>query len=317
MAAKLMHAVQYKSFGGGPSGLKHVEIPIPTLKKDEVLLKLEAASLNPGDFKIQKGLARPFLLRKLPHTPATDVAGDVVEVGQGAKKFKFGDKVVVLLSHFSGGGLAEFAATNERLMVARPPEVSAAEGACLPVAGLTAPQALTQCAGVKVDGTGQNKEHIDHCCLWWRGALCSPTSKAWDTNVTATCGAYEVLEYRTADGAALKSPSGRKYDFVIDCGKGNPWSTFESNLNAKGCCRHFSDVSSLATFVMKKLTFSKKQQVPLLMIPKDVNLEYLVKLVKEGKLKPVIDLMHPLSKAEDAWLKSIDGHATGNIILEL
>ncbi|KAM1265592.1 hypothetical protein ACFX2J_035261 [Malus domestica] len=68
---------------------------------------------------------------------------------------------------------------------------------------------------------------------------------------------------------------------------------------------------------MKKLTFSNKQQVPLLMIPKDVNLEYLVKLVKEGKLKPVIDSMHPLSKAEDAWLKSIDGHATGNIILEL
>lgn len=49
--------------------LQHVEIPIPTLKKDEVLLKLEAASLNPGDFKIQKGLARPFLPRKLPHTP--------------------------------------------------------------------------------------------------------------------------------------------------------------------------------------------------------------------------------------------------------
>ncbi|KAM1458274.1 hypothetical protein ACFX13_036204 [Malus domestica] len=139
-----------------------------------------------------KGELRPLFPGKFPQIPATDVAGDVVEVGQGAKKFKFGDKVVVLLSHFSGGGLAEFAATNERLMVARPPEVSAAEGACLLVAGLTAPQALTQCAGVKVDGTGQNKEHIDHCCLWWRGALCSPTSKAWDTNVTATCGACNI-----------------------------------------------------------------------------------------------------------------------------
>ncbi|KAM1137463.1 hypothetical protein FF1_035421 [Malus domestica] len=97
MAAKLMHAVQYKSFGGGPSGLKHVEIPIPTLKKDEVLLKLEAASLNPGDLKIQKGLARPFLLHKLPHTPVTDVAGEIVE---------------------NGGGLAEFAAAKEKSVVA-------------------------------------------------------------------------------------------------------------------------------------------------------------------------------------------------------
>ncbi|CAN6684832.1 unnamed protein product [Malus baccata var. baccata] len=281
MAAKLMHAVQYKSFGGGLSGLKHIEIPIPTLKKDEVLLKLEAASLNPGDFKIQKGLARPFLLRKLPHTP-----------------------------------------------VARPPEVSAAEGSSLPVAGLSAHQALTKDAGIKLDRTGELKNILITGAAGGVGLYAVQLPKLGNTHLTATCGARnielvkslgadEVLEYRTADGAALKSPSGRKYDFVIDCGKGNPWSTFESNLNAKGCCRHFSDVSSLATFVMKKLTFSKKQQVPLLMIPKDVNLEYLVKLVKEGKLKPVIDSMHPLSKAEDASLKSIDGHATGNIILEL
>ena len=67
---------------------------------------------------------------------------------------------------------------------------------------------------------------------------------------------------------------------------------------------------------LKKLTFSKKQLVPLIMIPKKENLDYLVKLVKEGKLKTVIDSKHPLSKAENAWAKSIDGHATGKIIVE-
>ena len=70
------------------------------------------------------------------------------------------------------------------------------------------------------------------------------------------------------------------------------------------------------TFALKKLTFSKKQLVPLITTAKKENLDYLVKLVKEGKLKTVIDSKHPLSKAEDAWAKSIDGHATGKIIVE-
>ncbi|KAM1791570.1 hypothetical protein ACFX12_035523 [Malus domestica] len=69
MASKLMHAVQYESYGGGTSGLKHAEVPIPSPKKGEVLLKLEAAALNPADWKIQKGMFRPLLPRKIPHTP--------------------------------------------------------------------------------------------------------------------------------------------------------------------------------------------------------------------------------------------------------
>ncbi|MCV5004753.1 zinc-binding dehydrogenase, partial [Escherichia coli] len=75
-------------------------------------------------------------------------------------------------------------------------------------------------------------------------------------------------------------------------------------------------LGTLATFVWKKLTFSKKQLVPMILIPKSENLDYLVKLVKEGKLKTVIDSKHSLSKAEEAWAKSMEGHATGKIIVE-
>ncbi|KAL2540788.1 putative quinone-oxidoreductase-like protein [Abeliophyllum distichum] len=84
---------------------------------------------------------------------------------------------------------------------------------------------------------------------------------------------------RPSDGAALKSPSGQKYDAVIHCATGIPWSVFEPNLSEKG-----------------------------------KNLDAVVKLVKEGKLKTVIDSKHPLSRAEEAWAKCIDGHATGKII---
>ncbi|CAJ2655335.1 unnamed protein product [Trifolium pratense] len=209
MSAKLMQAVQYNSYGGGASGLKHVEVPVPTPKNNEVLLKLEATSINPVDWKIQNGFLRPFFLpREFPHIPCTDVAGEVVEVGAQVRDFKAGDKVIANLTHKYGGGLAEFAVASESSIAARPSEVSAAEGS-IPIAGLTARDALTKIAGVKLDGTGEPKNVLD-------------------------LGADEVLDYKTPEGATLKSPSGRKYDAVVNCASGIPWSTFEPNLTEKG-----------------------------------------------------------------------------------
>ncbi|CAN1341009.1 Chloroplast envelope quinone oxidoreductase homolog [Linum perenne] len=59
-----MRALQYDSCGGGAAALKHVEVPIPTPAKDEVLIKLEAITINPINWKVQKGILRPFLPRK-------------------------------------------------------------------------------------------------------------------------------------------------------------------------------------------------------------------------------------------------------------
>lgn len=323
-----MQALQYSGYGGGPAGLKHVEVPVPAPKKEEILLKLEATSLNPVDWKTQKGMLRPLLPSKFPFIPATDVAGEVVEVGPGVKNFKSGDKVVAVLNHLTGGGLAEYAVAKESLTIARPPEVSAAEGAGLPVAGLTALQALTQSAGIKLDGSGQQTSILITAASGGVGHYAVQLAKLGNTHVTATCGARnidfvkslgadEVIDYKTPEGAALKSPSDKKYDAVIHCASGIPWSIFEPNLSSNGKVIDITPgVSAMMTFAWKKITFSKKQLVPLLLIPKRENLDYLVNLVKEGKLKTVIDSKYPLSKAEDAWAKSIDGHATGKIIVE-
>ncbi|KAK2971426.1 hypothetical protein RJ640_025376, partial [Escallonia rubra] len=308
--------------------LQHVEVPVPTPSKDELLLKLEAASINPLDWKLQKGKARPILPRKFPFIPGTDVAGVVLEVGTGVGNFKAGDKVVAMLSVGGGGALAEYAVAKQGLTILRPTEVSAAEGAALGIAGLTAHQALTQAAKVKLDGSGPLKNILITAASGGVGHYAVQLAKLGNTHVTATCGARnvdlvkslgadEVLDYKTPDGAALKSPSGQKYDAVIHCATYIPWSTFEPNLSAKGKVIDLSPVpSTFCTYAMQKLTFSKKHIEPLFMVPKGENFDFLVKLVKEGKLKTVIDSKHPLSKAEDAWAKSMDGHVTGKIIVE-
>ncbi|GMH02477.1 hypothetical protein Nepgr_004316 [Nepenthes gracilis] len=330
MAGKLMRAIQYFGYGVGVAGLKHVEILVPDPKADEVLVKVEAASLNPADWKIQKGMLRPFLPSKFPTIPGTDLAGEVVRVGTGVTKFKAGDKVVAVLKHSTGGALAEYAVAKESLTVGRPSEVSAADAASLPIAGLTAHGALTLVAGIKLDERDENKNKniLVTAGSGGVGHYAVQLAKLGNMHVTATCGARnlefvknlgadEVLDYQTPDGAALRSPSGKKYDFVIHCASGIPWSTFEPNLSPKGKVIDLAPgPSALWTFAVKKLTFSKKQLVPYILIPKAENLEYLVKLVQEGKLKTVIDSRHPLSKGEDAWAKIMDGHATGKIIVE-
>ncbi|KAD3338432.1 hypothetical protein E3N88_33953 [Mikania micrantha] len=292
MAGKLMHAVRYDSYGGGSAGLKHVEVPVPAPGNGEVLIKTEAASINPIDWKIQKGVARPVFPKKFPYVPVSDVAGEVVEVGAGVEKLKAGDKVVTYLGG-SGGGLAEYAVTKESITVQRPPEVSAADAACLVIAGCTALHALTVTGGLKLEKT-------------------EPL-----TNVLVTAGADEVLDYKTPEGAALKSPSGQKYDLVIHCTTGIPWSTFKPNLTQ--CGKVIDITPSGGTFwnyAVNKLTFSKKQLVPLIIVPKAEEIERLVNLVKEGKLKTVIDSRYPLSRAEEGWAKSIEGHATGKVVVE-
>lgn len=280
--------------------------------------------------RFQKGVARPFVPPKFPVIPCADVAGEVVEVGSNVVKFKAGDKVVALLNPVSGGGLAEYAVAKESLTVQRPEEVSAAEGAGLPIAALTAHKALVDIAGIKLDGSGPHMNILVTAASGGVGHYAVQLAKLGNTHVTGTCGArniefvkslgaYEVLDYKTPEGATLKSPSGKKYDVVVHCARNIPWSTFEPNLSDTGKVIDLTPgPSSMCTYVWKKLTFSKKQLLPLILIPKeDKELKLLVMLVKEGKLKTMFDSKHPLSRAQDAWAKSLDGHATGKIIVEI
>lgn len=218
--------------------------------------------------------------------------------------------------------------SSEKLTVSRPPEVSAAEGAGLPVAGLTALQALTYHGGLTLDKTSPTTNILITAASGGVGQYAVQLAKLSNAHVTATCGARnidlvkslgadEVLDYKTPQGAALTSPSNKKYDVVIHCATPIPWSTFEPNLGPHGKVIDITPgLSAFWTAVVKKLTCSKKKLVPILLYPKAKNLDYMVGLVKEGKIKTIIDSRYPLNKAAEAWAKSIDGHATGKIIVE-
>ncbi|CAK9140899.1 unnamed protein product [Ilex paraguariensis] len=202
---------------------------------------------------------------------ASDFAGEVVEVGNGVRSFKPGDKVVAVT-------FAKRWVDDHNLVYNF--------------------GAVTKSGEVVEVGNGVR------------------SFKPGDKVVAVTFAKRWVDDHNLVYnfGAVTKSAS---HDAVIQCATGIPLSTFEPNLSANGkVIDMIPGVSAMWTFALKKLTFSRKQLVPHLLIPKGRNLKHLVKLVSEGKLKTLVDSKHPLSKAEDAWAKSIDGHATGKIIVE-
>jgi chloroplastic oxoene reductase len=216
------------------------------------------------------------------------------------------------------------------LTVGRPPEVSAVEGACLPTAAATALQQL-KAAGVSSFGDDVNntapKNVLVTAASGGVGHYAVQLAKLAGLHVTATCGARnlglicglgadEVLDYKTPEGARMRSPSGRKYDAVVHCATGTPWSAFAPVLADKSAVVDVTPtLAAAARSLLQKVTFAKQRMVPLVLAPKKEEMEWLVDVTRQGKLKTVVDSTYPLSRAQEAWAKSMEGHATGKIVV--
>ncbi|KAK3145024.1 hypothetical protein QOZ80_4AG0321540 [Eleusine coracana subsp. coracana] len=261
-----MRAVQYSGYGGGSAVLKQVPISVPSPKKNEVLIKVQAVSINPADWNIQNGLLRPFLPR-FPFIPVSDVAGEIVEIGSAVREFKVGDYVLSKTFFMKAGGLAEYVAVSEDETVALPAGIPAADAAGLPLAGLTALQAVRS-IGTKFDGTGTGANILITAASGGVGTYAVQLAKLGNHHVTATCGtrnlelvrslgADEVLDYTTPEGAALKNQCGKKYDYIINITYDGKWSMFKPALSSHGrvvdvasCCENY--VASVMTLFARK-----------------------------------------------------------------
>lgn len=146
--------------------------------------------------------------------------------------------------------------------------------------------------------------------------------------MTATCGARnvelvkglgadEVLDYKTPEGDNYKSPSGKKYDVVIHLAPYRPMEAFRPQLAKKGVV---IDMTPTLKTVMRnlynKITFSRQKFVPFVMSPVLQDLQLVADLVQEGKLKMIVDSTFPLAKAGEAWARSMEGHATGKVVVD-
>ncbi|CAN6371564.1 unnamed protein product [Urochloa humidicola] len=237
-----------------------------------------------------------------------------------------------MLNTFSGGGLADYAVASAKLTVKRPCGVSAAEGAGLPTAAITALKSLRSVGANKFDGTGTGNKPLTVLITAAPGGVGLYTlqlAKLAGFHVTATCGArsmdavhgdgaVEVLDYKTPEGATMRSPSGSTTAWSTARSGRARWPAFKPLLSGKGKVVDLTpNFSAYLTATLHRVTFARKRLVPLFLWPNKADLELPVGLVEDGRLKTVVDSRSPLGDASKAWEKSIEGHPTGKIIIEM
>jgi NADPH:quinone reductase-like Zn-dependent oxidoreductase len=197
-----MHAIVQTGYGG-PEVLREAEIPRPEPGPGQVLISVHAAAINPTDWKHRAG---PIFVDRVPKVLGWDVSGVVAEVGYGVTLHEPGDEVFGMLPYPYGvGGYAEYAVAPARSMVAKPEGLDHVHAAALPLAGLTAWQALSDTAHIHegqrvlIQGGAGGVGHLAVQIAKSLGAYVYATASADDIGFVSSIGADEVVDFRGTD----------------------------------------------------------------------------------------------------------------------
>jgi len=195
-----MKAVRYHRFGDSDV-LRYEDAPRPVPGPRQVLVKVAATSFNPVDAGIRGGYLAQVYTINFPHIPGVDVAGTVAEIGEGVQGWNVGDAVVAFLPLDADGAAAEYAIAPAESLAAAPRSVDLADAAALPVAGLTAWQALFDIAGLRggqsvfINGASGAVGGYAIQLAKQAGAVVTATAKERDAARLRDYGADHIVDY--------------------------------------------------------------------------------------------------------------------------
>ncbi|MEU8030048.1 NADP-dependent oxidoreductase [Streptomyces sp. NPDC049099] len=302
---------------GAPDVLKVVEVPRPVPGRGEILVRVRAAGVNPADWKTRErgvfadGSGMPFTL-------GFDVAGVVEAVGAGVTLFGAGDEVFGMprFPH-PAGAYAEYVTAPARHFAPRPQGLTAVEAGALPLAALTAWQALVDTADVRpgqrvlVHAAAGGVGHLAVQIAKARGAYVIGTARAAKHELLRSLGADEVIDYRAQDFAETV----RDVDVVLDSLGGphcvrslrtlRPGGTLVALLPPDG------------TFPVEEAEAAGVRAVFMLVEPDHAGLRGIASLVEQGCLRVLVDQVFPLEEAARAHALGETGRTTGKIVLSV
>lgn len=309
---------------GPPDGLhmKDVEKPVP--QENQVLVRVQAASVNALDWHLST--ADIFLVRLMgmgmfkPKNSilGADIAGIVEAVGKNVTQFKPGDEVFGDAGH---GGFAEYTATSEKNLALKPKNLSFEEAAAVPVAALTALQ------GLRNEGKIQaGQKVLINGAAGGVGTFAVQIAKSFGAEVTAVCstrnleqarrlGADHVIDYTKEDFTR----SGQQYDLIFAANGYHSLSEYKRALKPEGIyimaggkAAQIFQAMLLGNWMSEK-DGKKMGGVSAHMDQKD--LLTLKELVEAGKIVPAIDKCYPLSEVPEALRYLGSGHARGKLVI--
>jgi len=305
-----MRAAIYDNYGGADV-LDVREVADPPVGPDTVLVRTRATSVNPVDWKIREGYLQGAYPHHLPVIPGWDVAGVVEAVGPAVRTgLQVGDEVYgyVRRDDVAFGTTAELVPAPERTVTRKPASLSFEEAAALPLAGLTAYQALTEALAVERDdrvlvhaGAG-GVGHLAVQIAAALGAEVLATASARNHDFLRSLGASEVVDYRQGPvSEQLEMP----VDAVLDLVGGDALADAPNQVK---------DTARVASIVDAQTVLGMGGRY-VFVRPERAHLDTLAALVDEGKLRVEVAETYPLDRVADAHRASEEGHTRGKIVV--
>ena len=318
---KTMKAVRIHKYGG-PRVLKYEDAPLPEPKEDELLIRVHAAGINPADWQIRSGkrfkLKKPFSL-----ILGGDLSGVVEVAGSSAGQFKVGDAVFGTADIRKGGSYAEYVAVTATSIAHRPRSLDHIQAAALPVASLTAWQALFDAAQlsagqtVLIHAAAGGVGHIAVQLAKCKGAYVIGTASAFNENFLRKIGIDEFVNYKSTrfenivrDVDVVLESINR--DIHVEAFPGETlersWGVLKKGGVLVSICATPSSKTTDAYGVRGKRVHMQSNQA---------QLTEIAKLVDTGHVKPIINTVLPLKEARTAHKLSQKGHTRGKTVLRV
>jgi NADPH:quinone reductase-like Zn-dependent oxidoreductase len=323
-----MKAIVYRCYGSS-NVLRFEDIEKPTAADNEILVKVRAASVNPLDWHYMRGT--PYIVRMdsglgAPEDPrlGVDFAGTVEAVGRNVKRFRPGDDV------FGGrdGAFAEYVSVREdRAVVPKPANVTFEQAASVPVAAVTALQALRDKGRIR---PGQTV--LINGASGGVGTFAVQIAKSFGADVTGVCstrnvnmvrsiGADHVIDYTQEDF----TKGGQRYDLILDTVGNHSLLEYKRVLNPNGIFvivggpNNGQWIGPIATPIKALMLspFVSQKFVPLLAELNKEDLTIMRDLMQTGKVTPVIDRRYRLSEVPAAIRYLEEGHARGKVVISM
>ncbi len=318
-----MKAIVHHSYG--PDGVELRDVDLPVIEDHQVLLRVHASSVNPAEWyrvhgpffaRIDSGLRRPKSL-----SIGGDVSGTVEAVGKDVTEFQEGDEVFGT----AGGAWAEYTPAREVRLVKKPADVSHEEAAAVPVAALTALQALRDHGKVQ-----PGQKVLINGASGGVGTFAVQLAKSFGADVTAVCstrnvdqaeslGADRVTDYTREDFTR----SGERHDLMLDIAGSRPFLEFRRILKpnaivvAVGAPMSARGLGPLKHLIGSRLTSLGRSQTVVNFVAKITkeDLGVMSELLANGTVKSVIDRRFELAQVPDALRYLGEGHARGKIVI--
>lgn len=324
---------------GGPDAARMRDIARPEPAAGEALVRVRAAGLNPVDYKTREGQLKVIQRYPLPATMGNELAGEIVALGADDCDFAIGDRVFARMPKDAMGALAEYAVVPANLLARMPDDCDFTTAAGVPLAGLTALQALRDELAIGpgsrvfisagAGGVGTFAIQIAK----WLGAEVTTTASPRGRELVDRMGADRVIDYTTEDFTEILSGMDGAFDLI---GGDTLERTFrivkpggrvvsiaalpEPRTATKDLGRGWplAALFWFASFgLRRKATRHGVDYRFLFMHPSGSELAELAALMGSGRLVPVIDRVFPFSETAQAFGYLEEGHAKGKVVVEM